>query len=433
MGLQDKLGRVFGIAASQWGLITSAQAVREGLSRNALSSLTRNGVLERVRMGVYRVSAAPRDAFTEAKAAWLSLAPETDARERIAHPGADYVLSRDVAALLHGIAGVHARPNRGYVFSCAGLRKVNARDIFFIDRALNERDIVIAEGMPVTSRDRTIADLRTSDDRAATRPRRRVRPAATQNPGKRKPRERVATDRHGAHITDHEGKEAIRALLTEMRCFEGLRRTEIDALCGAIRPRAEYFKSGDIIMRMGEVLNDLLLLESGTVFSRMDYAAGGREDISSLYAPPAFVEPEIALSSKRTLRTSLAGGRDGRLYRIALSDLDSLPTDTRLILHRNLTSFVCDSAIRYANRTDILSRHNTDERIIGYFNLQRERQRTHAIRIDMNQAQLARYLSVTRASLTDTLNRMRRRGEIDYVCTRTDMRITLERDPHVRP
>ena len=71
-----------GIAASQRGLVTSAQALSAGVGRMELSRLAANGHLERVCRGVYRASGAPSIREEAVWAAWLSLEPAVPAHSR---------------------------------------------------------------------------------------------------------------------------------------------------------------------------------------------------------------------------------------------------------------------------------------------------------------------------------------------------------------
>jgi predicted transcriptional regulator of viral defense system len=54
------VARLSNIAEQRWGLLTTAQATEAGVSRNQLSRMAANGVLERVSQGVYRMAGAPR-------------------------------------------------------------------------------------------------------------------------------------------------------------------------------------------------------------------------------------------------------------------------------------------------------------------------------------------------------------------------------------
>ena len=78
----DALNITDGIAASQRGLVTSAQALAAGVGRMELSRLAANGHLERVGRGVYRASGAPSIREEAVWAAWLSLEPAALAHSR---------------------------------------------------------------------------------------------------------------------------------------------------------------------------------------------------------------------------------------------------------------------------------------------------------------------------------------------------------------
>jgi hypothetical protein len=98
----SRLGR---IAEDQWGLITRRQAEEAGVSPATLQRLPGNGVLERVAQGVYRLSGAPQPDHLALRAAWLQLAPEVPAWERVPEQG---VVSHRSAATLYGVGHLPA-------------------------------------------------------------------------------------------------------------------------------------------------------------------------------------------------------------------------------------------------------------------------------------------------------------------------------------
>src|SRR5215207_9555055 len=88
------------IAAGQWGLLTTAQAEREGITRLQLARLTDAGVLERVDRGVYATASSATE-HRALRAAWLALDPTRTAEERLAEPMTAGVASHTSAAALH--------------------------------------------------------------------------------------------------------------------------------------------------------------------------------------------------------------------------------------------------------------------------------------------------------------------------------------------
>lgn len=146
--------QVAALAARQWGMLTTAQAEAEGLTRLQLARLTDAGVLERVDRGVYAM-ASSQDEHAELRAAWMSLAPKLTAEERLQDPLLTGVVSHTSAAALHGVGDLLDDEPEFTVST----RKQSRRGIRLHRTALEPGDVTIAEGLPVTTPARTVADL----------------------------------------------------------------------------------------------------------------------------------------------------------------------------------------------------------------------------------------------------------------------------------
>jgi predicted transcriptional regulator of viral defense system len=144
------------VTAMQWGLVTTAQAGRRGVSRLYLSRLADSGHLERLGHGIYRAAGVPADRFEAMKAAWLSVDPKLTAEERLRRPVADAVVSGAAAAYLHGLGDLVPEP---YEFTVPARRQTQRSEIRFRVRQLPEDSITLREGLPVTTVEQTIADL----------------------------------------------------------------------------------------------------------------------------------------------------------------------------------------------------------------------------------------------------------------------------------
>lgn len=148
------------LAASQWGLITTAQATAAGATRMLLTRMTTNGELERVVYGVYAVPAALADEQLEKRALWLTLDPSRTAEERLARRHEAGVLSHATAAALHGIGDI-----LDYRVEITTPRRQQSRreDLRLHRAELRPDEVTYAEGLPVTTASRTIADLVAAD------------------------------------------------------------------------------------------------------------------------------------------------------------------------------------------------------------------------------------------------------------------------------
>lgn len=142
------------LCASQKGMFTTAQAQSMGVDRMAVSRLARNGQLEQVIRGVYRVTAAPMFRGEDVYASWLALTPSIPAFDRPCD-GSGFTASLNTAAWLQELGELQAYP---LAFSFP-VRRQSRTGIRFLRRELPESDIIIAAGVPVTTPGRTVLDL----------------------------------------------------------------------------------------------------------------------------------------------------------------------------------------------------------------------------------------------------------------------------------
>lgn len=146
---------VSNVAASQWGLLTTAQARSLGVSPQSMARLADQGVLERLMHGVYRLAGAPPSPFDGLRSAWLTLEPTSQARERVRESNVA-VASHRSAAWIHGLGDLEADESE---FTSAERLQSRRADIRIHRGRVDPQDWVIVDGLPVTSVIRTVDDL----------------------------------------------------------------------------------------------------------------------------------------------------------------------------------------------------------------------------------------------------------------------------------
>jgi hypothetical protein len=144
------------VTAYQWGMVTSAQASMHGITRLDLSRLAEAGHLDRLAHGVYKDAGAPAGRFDDLHAAWLSTDPKTMGEVRIKDNANGVVVAGETAADLHGIGDFRALRHD---FVSPTRRQSQRREIRYRQRVLEPRDVMLVEGLPVMTMERTIADL----------------------------------------------------------------------------------------------------------------------------------------------------------------------------------------------------------------------------------------------------------------------------------
>ena len=156
MKSRDAMRLLEELSTSQWGMVTTAQAAAHGVPRLDLSRLCQSGHLERLAHGVYRDAGAPSEEFESLRAVWLAADPSHTAEQRLRDLSGGVVVMGASAASLHGAGDL---PADRHEFSAPVRRQTQRREVSYRRRQLEPTDVTIAHGLPVTTIERTIADL----------------------------------------------------------------------------------------------------------------------------------------------------------------------------------------------------------------------------------------------------------------------------------
>ncbi len=144
------------LAASQWGMFTTAQAQELGIRRNQVFRMVSALRVEPICFGVYRFIAGAQPPQADLKAEWLSVFPKQKAAERLTLRPYDAVMAGRTAAVALDAGDFHASP---YTFIVSRRRQTSREDIRFLHCRLSEIDVMLCDGTPTTSFERTVYDL----------------------------------------------------------------------------------------------------------------------------------------------------------------------------------------------------------------------------------------------------------------------------------
>ena len=161
MPRQSNISELEQLAASQWGMFTTAQAQALGFRRNQVSRMVDSMRVEPMCYGVYRFVAGDEPVHAGLKAAWLSAFPKETAAERLSKRPFDAVAAAGTAAAALGAGDFHMSP---YTFITAGRRQTSRDDMRFLACSLDGSDVVMVDGLPTTGFERTVFDLLRLDE-----------------------------------------------------------------------------------------------------------------------------------------------------------------------------------------------------------------------------------------------------------------------------
>jgi hypothetical protein len=142
------------MATDQWGLVTAAQARRVGITAQNMSQMAKAGDLVRLTHGIYRLAGNPIDRHEDLRAAWLALDPSRTAADRIIEQDVDMASHRSAALVLE-LGDLAADVME---FTVPRRRQTRRTDVR-LHRGATHGDWVLADGLPVATPLRIIADL----------------------------------------------------------------------------------------------------------------------------------------------------------------------------------------------------------------------------------------------------------------------------------
>jgi hypothetical protein len=155
MNSQD-IATLQGIAENQWGMVTVAQAQKQGIERVVLSRLASKRILQRVRQGVYTFTIGVISATDEIRAEWLALRPADSYLDRVSDFLEDAIVCGETAAWLHGGADFFPSPFEFSIKQDTQKRQLRLRKR---KNPINPVDTVFVSGLPVLSIKATVEDL----------------------------------------------------------------------------------------------------------------------------------------------------------------------------------------------------------------------------------------------------------------------------------
>lgn len=152
MSKSQAWNKLLTLADEQWGLLTTRQVEATGMAWSTLSRTVRDGTLERVAHGVYRVRGAGEVEDLALRAAWMQLSPSVPAWDRGL---ADGVVSHRSAAAIYGLGHL---PADVHEFTLPQRRQTRRRDVR-LHRGDVEGHWATLRGLPATKPHRIAADL----------------------------------------------------------------------------------------------------------------------------------------------------------------------------------------------------------------------------------------------------------------------------------
>jgi predicted transcriptional regulator of viral defense system len=148
---RTRFDELIALAEEHDGLLTAKEARDAGIADSVLARLTQRGRLERAARGVYRIPHFPTNRFSQYRETVLWAKADDGPR--------DIALSHATALAVYGISDANPASVHITVPCNARLRRVRPKWVVIHHADLQENEVTIHEGLPLTTVGRTVQDV----------------------------------------------------------------------------------------------------------------------------------------------------------------------------------------------------------------------------------------------------------------------------------
>jgi CRP-like cAMP-binding protein len=199
--------------------------------------------------------------------------------------------------------------------------------------------------------------------------------------------------------------------LNESPLFKGLEFNEIDALIQNTLHQVKQFFNKEVIAFSGERVEKAMLLLEGKLQGEMLDFSGKRLKIEEI-EPPQMVAAAFLYGPQSVFPVNLSALSDGSLLVIFRKDFTQmLSKEPRVLI--NYLNIVSAKAQFLSQKITFLSLKTIKEKI-AFFLLQRLKNDSSSVKIEMSQTEVAGLMGVARPSLARTIGEMESDGIIKW-------------------
>ena len=210
--------------------------------------------------------------------------------------------------------------------------------------------------------------------------------------------------------------EELSYLLKRCPLFYGIREDELYPLLKCCAAREERYEPGELVLRMGEAMNSMMVLVEGKVLVFQEDFWGQKEELYHIGEGEVFGQ---SYSCARTpaLPVQLIAEKVCRAVFLdyqRMITFCSLACDFHTRLIQNLLRILAEANVGFENRGRHMSRRTTREKLLSYLSQQALQRGSRTFEIPYIRQELADYLGVDRSAMSSELGRMKAEGILNY-------------------
>ena len=204
--------------------------------------------------------------------------------------------------------------------------------------------------------------------------------------------------------------------LTNTRLFHGIKEDEIGGLLQCLGANERKFRKDDVIFRAGSPVNEIGLVESGSVNIVVNLYWGNSIIFGHVGKGDVFAENYAAIPGKE-LVCDVVSCEDAKIVFLNMRNI--LTTcqrgcDYHNRIIQNMLRISAQKNLNMSSRMMHTASKSLRERLLSYFSEQALEHGNSHFTIPFNRQQLAEYLGINRSAMSNELSKMRDDGLLTY-------------------
>lgn len=212
-------------------------------------------------------------------------------------------------------------------------------------------------------------------------------------------------------------------IIKKTRLFAGISIGETESMLSCLDARMKQFKKGELVLRAGTHLCDILVLAEGSLHIQRDDYWGNRSILGHIGVGEMFGEAYVSPESGVLLNDVIALEDSTVILFDVKRILTTCPSACRFhtLAVQNLFYAISEKNRLLVQKIGHMSKRTTREKLISYLSEQAERNASAAFEIPFNRQQLADFLAVDRSAMSNELCKMRDEGLLRFERNRFEL------------
>jgi len=203
-------------------------------------------------------------------------------------------------------------------------------------------------------------------------------------------------------------------IISKNSIFDNIPEEELPDLLNEISHRFASYKSGEVVIRTGDLFQEIGIVISGHLLAINVSEAGNKNIINNIVENQVFGE---ALSASEITESpfDIVCKLDAEVFFLSYHDLiNGSPNLYHQQMMANVLRLIAQKTMKLNYHLIVAGRRKIRDKVMTYLNFQRVIHQNSTFTIDLNREQLAAYLFVDRSALSFTLMKLKSEGVIDY-------------------